>query len=140
MRYGFRLDEYTPRYIAALGSGSALKGFSALPEFFLWWCGQDGRYVLNASLDRIREIADLIGEELAIAAIDEATEEFGESLDPRVWNLFNNGSSLPPAVAKKWNTGKAETQEDWEASCKLPDASKEVAKEPGRRRRVPAPK
>jgi hypothetical protein len=35
VRYGFRLDESTQRYIAALGSGSALKGFSALPEFVL---------------------------------------------------------------------------------------------------------
>ncbi len=134
------MPEFTPTRFELIQLVKSWETIYIGEDYFVWWAGQYDskiRYLKNVCLGRIREIADLIGEEVAGAAIDEAREDFGRLLDPREWNLFQTGASLPPPIAKKMNASVEVTDADWEAFYKRP---KEVAKEHARRRRVPAPK
>ena len=92
-------------------------------DYFLYSVGVYSSQIksrMQSYEDRIQEIEDIIGRELTLAATEEATEEFGASLDPRMWILYQNGGSLPPAVAEKCEAGKKVTEADWEASYKKP--------------------
>jgi hypothetical protein len=64
-------------------------------EYFYFCCQQSGSTEMRRSTfarRRLARIADLLGDEAVDQAIEEAFADYGKDQDPRVWNIFLNGT------------------------------------------------
>jgi hypothetical protein len=64
-------------------------------EYF-WFCceqvGSSDRRRRSFAWRRVSRIAELLGENEIDQAVKDAYDDFGKSRDPRIWNIFRNGT------------------------------------------------